>query len=57
MNTENEIENWLRNTPPPQPPADLLTVLERAIEVPVAPLQTIGSEPVDAILRNWWRRL
>jgi hypothetical protein len=57
MNTENEIENWLRKTPPPTPPADLLAALEREIEVPAAPLATISSEPVGATLRHWWRRL
>lgn len=57
MNTENEIENWLRKTPPPQPPANLLTVLGREIEVPAAPLEATGSAPVGATLRHWWRRL
>lgn len=57
MNTDNEIEDWLRKTPPPQPPADLLTVLERKIEVPTVPLEATGSEPVGATLRHWWRRL
>lgn len=57
MNTDSQIENWLRKTPPPTPPADLLTTLELQIELRVATCKATGSQQVGTALRSWWRRL
>ncbi|MCW5557116.1 MAG: hypothetical protein KIT22_04670, partial [Verrucomicrobiae bacterium] len=56
MNTQNEIETWLRKTPPPSPPADLLPALEREIELPPRQRMRVVNRPAGTALRvRWWR--
>lgn len=57
MTADHDIETSLRNTPPPQPPADLLARLEREIHLPSAPGDAIDSRPDCPVPAHWWRRL